>query len=198
MEGQINASLTQLKVLAIQDDQRHAELEKLNKEMEDYRTKLAQTSLLEAKYADLKLAAQSASDKYQEMMKKSEMTAQGSDLISRKAGESLDVLDPPSLPQIPDRPNRPLIVGAGTSIAFMLGLALAGLQEAKDTSLKNLKDVRAYTNLPVLCSIPLLENTMLVKRKKRIAYLAWSAAVIVGIIAVSAAAFYYSSVTMAG
>ena len=36
-------------------------------------------------------------------------------------------------------------------------------QEMKNTSLKNLKDVRAYTNLPVLSSIPLLENALLVQ-----------------------------------
>ena len=40
-----------------------------------------------------------------------------------------------------------MIIGAGTAISFILGIALAGVQEAKDTSLKNLKDVRAYTNL---------------------------------------------------
>ena len=84
-----------------------------------------------------------------------------------------------------------MIVGAGTALSFILGLALAGVQEAKDTSLKNLKDVRAYTNLPVLSSIPLLENTMLVRRKRRIAYLAWSAAVIVGMLAVSASLYYH-------
>jgi hypothetical protein len=76
-------------------------------------------------------------------------------------------------------------------LSFVLGLGLAGVQEAKDTSLKNLKDVRAYTNVPVLSSIPLLENTMLVRRKKRLAYLAWAAAVIVGVIAVSGALFYH-------
>ena len=81
------------------------------------------------------------------------------------------------------------------TMQLLLGLGLAGIQEAKDTSLKNLKDVRAYTNLPVLCSIPLLENTMLVKRKKRLAYLAWTAAVIVGAIAVSAALFYHVQYT---
>ena len=101
------------------------------------------------------------------------------------------MLDPPSLPTQPAKPNRWMYVGGGTAIAFILGLALAGLQEAKDTSLKNLKDVRAYTNLPVLSSIPLLENTMLVRRKRRIAYLAWSAAVIVGILAVSASLYYH-------
>jgi hypothetical protein len=82
-------------------------------------------------------------------------------------------------------------VGAGIMLSFVLGLGLAGVQEAKDTSLKNLKDVRAYTNVPVLSSIPLLENTMLVRRKKRLAYLAWAAAVIVGVIAVSGALFYH-------
>ncbi len=84
----------------------------------------------------------------------------------------------------------------GVALAFVIGLALAGVQEARDTSLKNLKDVRAYTNLPVLSSIPLLENTMLVRRKRRLAYLAWSAAVIVGLLAIGAA-FYYHATVMA-
>jgi len=105
------------------------------------------------------------------------------------------VLDPPSLPTNPSKPNRWEIVGAGIGISFMLGIALAGVQEARDTSLKNLKDVRAYTNLPVLSSIPLLENTLLVKRKRRITYMLWSAALLIGIIAISAALFYYFTVT---
>jgi len=45
-----------------------------------------------------------------------------------------------------------------------------------------------------LCSIPLLENTLLVKRKRRITALAWSAAVVIGILAVCGALFYYYSV----
>jgi hypothetical protein len=48
----------------------------------------------------------------------------------------------------------------------------------------------------VLCSIPLLENTLLVKRKRRITYLAWSSAVIVGILAVCGSLFYYYTVTV--
>jgi hypothetical protein len=173
-----------------------AEQEKVTKLIEDYRNKLAATSGIEAHYADLQRDQANATQKYQTMLQKQELTAQNSDLIQRKAGEALDVLDPPSLPVNPASPNRWLIVGGGLAASFILGIALAGVQEAKDTSLKNLKDVRAYTNLPVLCSIPLLENTLLVKRKKRITYLAWSAAVIVGIIAVCSALFYYYSVTL--
>ena len=48
-------------------------------------------------------------------------------------------------------------------LGLMVGIVLAGGKEVKNTSLKNLKDVRAYTNLPVLSSIPLLENALLVR-----------------------------------
>jgi hypothetical protein len=122
---------------------------------------------------------------------KQSLTDQSDQLLQRKAGEQLEILDPPSLPQNPSKPNRWEIVGGGAAGAFILGLARAGFQEAKDSSLKNLKDVRAYTNVPVLCSIPLLENTMLVRRKRRLAYLAWSAAVIIGIIAVGSSLYYH-------
>ena len=40
-------------------------------------------------------------------------------------------------------------------MGLVLGLFLAGAREAKDTSLKNLKDVRAYTQLTILGSVPL-------------------------------------------
>ncbi len=196
IQGQIDGNTTALRINEQEREFRLKELEKLNKEMGDYRNKLAQTSQIEARYSDLLRDQKNSGEKFQEMLKKSEMTAQNSDLIQRKAGEALEVLDPPSLPVNPSNPNRIMIIGAGIALAFVLGLAMAGIQEAKDSSLKNLKDVRAYTNLPVLCSIPLLENTMLVKRKKRIAYLAWSATVIVGTISVCAALFYYNSVTL--
>jgi succinoglycan biosynthesis transport protein ExoP len=170
--------------------------EKISKQIEEYRNKLAATSSLEARSVDLLREQANATEKYQTMSKKQDLTAQNGDLIQRKAGESLEVMDSASLPTTPASPNRWNIVGGGVAASFLLGLVLAGVQEAKDTSLKNLKDVRAYTNLPVLCSIPLLENTLLVKRKKRVTYLAWSASIIVGIIAICASIFYYSSYTV--
>ena len=60
----------------------------------------------------------------------------------------------------------------------------------KDTTLKNLKDVRAYTQLTVLGSIPLLEEDLVVKRRKRLTLLAWSTAILIGTL-VMGGAFYY-------
>jgi uncharacterized protein involved in exopolysaccharide biosynthesis len=191
LQGQIDATKAQLQATEMERSQRVKDQVGINKAIESYQLRLAATSGIEAKYADLVRAEKDATEKYQNFVSKQSLSDQNDQLLQRKAGEQLDVLDPPSLPVKPAKPNRLLIVGGGAAASFLIGLALAGLHEAKDSSLKNLKDVRAYTNVPVLCSIPLLENTMLVRRKRRLAYLAWSAAVIIGILAVSSSLYYH-------
>jgi uncharacterized protein involved in exopolysaccharide biosynthesis len=191
LQGQLDSTNAQLKVLEMQRVEKIKEQEQVTKSVGTYQERLAATSSIEARYSDLQRDTKTAAEKYSVLLSKEQLAEQSGELLQRKAGENLDVLDPPSLPTQPSKPNRWIIVGAGIMLSFVLGLGLAGVQEAKDTSLKNLKDVRAYTNVPVLSSIPLLENTMLVRRKKRLAYLAWAAAVIVGVIAVSGALFYH-------
>jgi polysaccharide biosynthesis transport protein len=190
LDGQINSVKAQLKVLDMEDVRRKKDQQTATDQLQTYEGRLAATTGIESRYADLTRESQAAREKYQLLQAQQGLTEQNGELLSLKAGEQLDVLDPPSLPTSPSKPNRWMYVGGGTAISFILGLAFAGIQEAKDTSLKNLKDVRAYTNLPVLCSIPLLENTLVVRRKRRIAYLAWSAAVIVGVVAIVVALYW--------
>ena len=168
-----------------------AEQDAWKKESDSTEQMLKESTGLEAQYEELNQAKKLADQHYQELEQKQQLTEANSQMIQRKAGEVLEVLDPPSLPVQPTSPDRKKYIGGGFALSLILGLGLAGLQEAKDTSLKNLKDVRAYTNLPVLCSIPLLENTMLVKRKRRLTYLAWSAAVLVGAAVVTGSVVYY-------
>ncbi len=125
-------------------------------------------------------------------MKKRQAADTAQNLEEHKAGEKLEVLDPASDPQQPTEPKRPRMGGdRHRRSACLLGVVLAGAKEMKNTSLKNLKDVRAYTNLPVLSSIPLLENALLVRRKRRLFWLAWSGAFIFGSMAVLASVYYY-------
>ena len=165
------------------------------KDSDDVSQMLKDSTGIEANYSELVTAKELAQQTYLDWQKKQQLEDANGQLLQRKVGENLDVLDVPSLPSGPTKPNRPQIIGLGFAMSIILGLGMAGLQEAKDTSLKNLKDVRAYTNLPVLCSIPLLENTMLVKRKRRLTYLAWAAAVILGAAAVAGSLIYYTQYT---
>jgi succinoglycan biosynthesis transport protein ExoP len=165
------------------------------KDSDDVNQMLKDSTGVEANYEELRHAKDLAEATYLDWQRKQQLADANGQLIQRKVGEILDVLDVPNIPGAPTNPNRPKIIGVGFALSIILGLGMAGLQEAKDTSLKNLKDVRAYTNLPVLCSIPLLENTMLVKRKRRLTYLAWAAAVILCAAAVAGSLVYYYQVT---
>jgi hypothetical protein len=110
---------------------------------------------------------------------------------TRKQVETLEVLDLPSLPESPTAPNRPLIVGGGLGIGLMLGLVLVGFREMKDSSLKSLKDVRAYTHFAVLGNIPLLENDVIIRRRRRMGWIGWSTAILASAIVIAMSVYYY-------
>jgi len=128
---------------------------------------------------------------YEDLDRRLNASAMSTALENRQQGERLEQLDPPSLPQTPTQPKRPVIIAIGTGIGLIAGLCLAGAWEVKDTTLKNLKDVRAYAQLPILGSISLLEKNLVVRRRKRLAWLAWSTAGLVGVIVMSSSVVYY-------
>ena len=163
----------------------------LNKAMTNYQTRIEGSAVNQQQYEGLLRDYQFAKQDYEEMSRRKGASASARNLEEHKAGENLEVLDPASLPEQPSEPNRWAIAGIGTSLGLLLGMMLAGAKEVKDTSLKNLKDVRAYTNLPVLSSIPLLENALLLRRKRRLFWLAWSSAVIAGTLAMSGSMYFY-------
>jgi len=163
----------------------------LQAEIGDYRSRIDTIPVNEQKYADMLREYNLAKADYEEKSMKKSISETSSNLEERKAGENLETLDPASLPEQASEPNRLLIAGAGVGLGLFFGVFMAGVKEMKDTSLKNLKDVRAYTNLPVLSSIPLLENALLVRRKRRLFWLGWSTAVIIGTIAMSSSMYYY-------
>ncbi len=109
-----------------------------------------------------------------------------------KQGETLELLDQASLPTSPVAPKRRMILPIGTVIGLILGIAIVAVREVKDTSLKNLKDARLYTQLSILGSIPLLENDIVVQRRKQVMWVGWATATIAGLaIMAGSVAHYY-------
>jgi hypothetical protein len=87
-----------------------------------------------------------------------------------------------------------MIIPIGLVAGLVLGAILVALREVKDTSLKNLKDARLYTQLSILGSIPLLENDVVVQRRKQVLWVGWATGTILGlaIMAGSVAHYYWS------
>jgi succinoglycan biosynthesis transport protein ExoP len=191
LTAQNNVVKTEIQNINLQMDEKVKQIQELNRMIASYQSRVEGSPQLEGQYLALTRDLALAKQTYEDYHRKNEVSDTAKDVEERKAGENLEVLDAASDPQAPSEPNRPQIAAMGTGLGLILGIVLAGAKEMKNTSLKNLKDVRAYTNLPVLSSIPLLENALLVRRKRRLLWLAWSSAIIFGSIAMSAAAYYY-------
>ncbi len=145
----------------------------------------------EGEYAELTRDYNLAKARYDELNNKKTQSEIATNLENRGQGERLELLETATLPETPAEPDRLLIIAAGLGLGLLAGVFIAGAREMKDTSLKNLKDARAYTGLPVLGTIPLLENDLVVRRKRRLTWVAWSAACIIGVVAMTSSIYYY-------
>lgn len=190
-----SASMTKLQA-ALQG--KDLEMEDLQRQLKETRARAAsiQASLqsnpgAEHEYLSLLRERDLAQQRYVELSGKMQLSSMATDLENRKQGETLEVLEQPVVPQEPYAPKREIIIFGGLFAGFALGVALASGREIRDTSLKNLKDVRAYTRLTVLGSIPLLQDDFVVRRQRRLAWLGWTAAFALGALLMAGAVVYY-------
>jgi uncharacterized protein involved in exopolysaccharide biosynthesis len=194
-QGQIDDVMIALKNKETDRAQRRKQEEELGNKIKLLEASISASPPKQQQYASLLRERSLAEQHYQDLTHKATMSSTYDDVGKRQAGERLEVLDPANYPVTPASPNRWLICGIGIGAGLMVGVFLTGIREVRDTSLKNLKDVRAYTQLPILSSIPLLENDLLVRRKRRLAYVGWSAAVIFGIVAMTGSIYYHYFLT---
>jgi polysaccharide biosynthesis transport protein len=191
LKGQIEST----KTLIVECNANIARIQNLQENMAKriamYEQRIQSAPLNEREWAGLQREQALAQAEYNDQVKKRQLAETSQNLEERQVGETLELLDQPSDPQSPTEPKRPQWAAVGTGLGLLLGVVLAGAKEIKNTSLKNLKDVRAYTNLPVLSSIPLLENALLVRRKRRLFWVAWSASFLFGSMLVMASVYYY-------
>jgi len=191
VEGNIDRlqSAINAKDLEIQDLQ--SQIKQVQAAMNKVEGQISSAPLGEQKYSDLLRERDLAKQKYVDLDARLNTANLSQDLENRGQGERLEVLDAASVPQTPSEPKRPLVIGIGAGLGLLLGVALAAAREMKDTSLKNLKDVRAYTQMAILGSVPLLENDFVVRRRKRLAWLGWTTACLVAVVAMAGSMVYY-------
>ncbi|MEO8052176.1 MAG: GNVR domain-containing protein [Acidobacteriota bacterium] len=167
------------------------QLKSVNDAIRGFEGRMSTIPLGEKQYADLLRDRDLVKVRYIDLSEKLGKAEIAQEMEGRKQGETLELLDPASLPTTPTEPKRPIVILLGAGLGLLLGIAMAAAREMKDTSLKTLKDVRAYTQMAILGSVPLLENDFVVRRRRRLAWLGWTTACLATALVMSGSVVYY-------
>jgi len=89
-------------------------------------------------------------------------------LANEQRAERLSLVEPPSLPDSPQWPNRPLVILGGAVAGLGLGFVLALLVELLNRPMRSPNQLNSM-GLPVLGVVPILQTN--VRKKKRFAFL---------------------------
>ena len=182
-------SALEARELDLQDNTK--QLKAVNDAIHGFEGRMSTVPLGEKQYADLLRDRDLVKERFVDLSGKLSKAEIAQEMEGRKQGETLELLDPASLPTTPTEPKRPMVILLGAALGLILGISIAGVREMKDTSLKNLKDVRAYTQMSILGSVPLLENDFVVRRRRRLTWLGWTTACLAAAVVMSGSVVYY-------
>ena len=106
-------------------------------------------------------------------------------------GETLELVDAPTLPESPVAPNRLLIVAASAILGLLAGLAMVWIRESNSEAIWSIRQLRQLDFPKILGGIPLLEEEIVVRRRRRAAVVGWASASVVSLVSIAAAAIYH-------
>jgi len=130
------------------------EEQRLKDSIASYQAKLENVPRREQELRELSRDYESTGALYQSLLKRNEEARLAESLEQRQKGEQFRVLDPAIPDQTPDAPKRGklLLIALIGSIGLAVGAVL--LAEHVDTSFHSVEDLRAFSAVPVLVSIP--------------------------------------------
>lgn len=140
----------QLRAADVGIDAKRKEQARLQAQIGSYQGRLESSPMVEEQYKQLTRDYQTAQGFYDDLLGKKNQSKMATDLEKRQEGEQFTMVDPANLPDAPFSPKRGIFLGGGLAFGLFLGLALAGLLEFRDTTLRSERDVWAFTKLPTL------------------------------------------------
>jgi polysaccharide chain length determinant protein (PEP-CTERM system associated) len=131
---------------------------RIEQQIRAYEARIQSRPQVEEEYKQITRDHQTALDFYNSLLRKINESSMATALEQAQQGEQFRVLDPANLPDAPTFPNPFVFAGGGFAVGLLLGLALVALLEYRDTSLRNERDIWAFTKLPTLAVISRIKD----------------------------------------
>lgn len=123
-----------------------------------YQDRISSSPMVQEQYKNLTRDYQTAQESYASLLKNMQQAKMANDLERQQQGEQFRVMDVPNLPDAPASPKRPVFAMGGLVLGLMVGLGIVGLIEYRDTALRSERDIWAFTKLPTLATISLIDG----------------------------------------
>jgi polysaccharide chain length determinant protein (PEP-CTERM system associated) len=131
-------------------------------------------------------------ERYDSLAKRYEEAQLAESLEQGRKAEQFRILDSAIPPRDPVAPVRARVLGLGLVLALSLAVAVVLAAEKLDSTFHSVDELRAYMNLPMLASVPLITSRAFQSRKRRRAVLL-ALSVGVGLVLVVVGSRYVSS-----
>jgi uncharacterized protein involved in exopolysaccharide biosynthesis len=139
-------------------EQSSADQKRLQSQISLYQSRTAMSPGIEEQYKLITRDYDNAQSFYRDLLAKKSASEMATSMENQQQGEQMRILNPASQPASPSFPNRPLFAGGGLGAGLALGLLLAVWLELRDKSIRTEKDAAAVMDLPLLVSVPWVEE----------------------------------------
>jgi polysaccharide chain length determinant protein (PEP-CTERM system associated) len=175
---------TELKLAKV-DEQR------IRRAIELYQTRIENTPKSEQEFLEMTRDYEATRELYQTLSKRYDEALLAESMEQRQKGEQFRVLDSALPSSVPTAPRRGRLLLICVAVALALGVGAAVLAEMLDTSFHSSDDLRAYTTVPLLVSIPRIV-TMADSRRERWRFRFATLGVIVCLVVIAGSCYFFA------
>jgi len=151
LDLQLNEIETRISMLQEQRDETEERLERLNET-------LGETPANSVALGELQRSYNNIENQYNTAVDRLALASTGERIESASRGGRLSVIEPPSVPNRPTKPNRMKIAGGGTALGIAGGLALVVLLELLNRTARRPEDIINRVGVRPLVTIPYMHS----------------------------------------
>jgi polysaccharide biosynthesis transport protein len=158
---------SQLNIASVEQKNIVQQKASLGQQLKKLEVDVSQTHQVERGYLDLMRDLDSQKAKYNELMAKSLEAKLSQNLEVEQKAEKFTLLEPPRVPEKPDKPNRIKILFVGFLFSVFGGLGAGFLAETMDNSIRNRSALTQLMGVEPLVVIPYIQNQEDESRSRR-------------------------------